>query len=115
MSNGNVYYDVKSQFKVIALAGHTGSNCYIGRSRILQAQYEDVTAKRGDQIHILVGGKFLVRADGTVRELVVRKTDATDVLLKNHSGIYVETSVIPNMTKVKVAKEIRRPKYGYRL
>lgn len=85
---GNRYYRVKAATPVWIKTGWKGSNCYYGSSQIFQATYAEATAKRGDQIHKLVGGTFLVRKDGTVAECQLSKPIEKSPFEKNYGGTW---------------------------
>jgi len=68
MSWGNKYYEFDEAIRWFRAIGHSASNTYIGSSRAIDTVYEPTTINPGDQVHALLGGTFVVRADGTVEE-----------------------------------------------
>jgi hypothetical protein len=57
----NAYFRVTAPFDCYVLVGLSDSNTYMGRSMICGNVYRKVTLRRGDQIHDLFGGVFVVR------------------------------------------------------
>lgn len=64
----NRYYTVVSPIRVFVHAGHSASNSYVGSSRVITTVMKAQNARKGDEIHALVGGTFLVRK-GTAYEI----------------------------------------------
>lgn len=70
----NRYYRVVGDrgFQVYRHFGHSASNSYVGASRVINTVMEAVNVKAGDEIHVLVGGTFLVEKDGLVSEIALK-------------------------------------------
>jgi hypothetical protein len=81
MIGANRYFRVRRQFPLEAKVGARPSNVWIGASQVLQTTYATVTAKRGEEVHQLVGGTFLVRRSGEVLEVQTRRREAFEVML----------------------------------
>lgn len=60
----NKYFRVDRPFRVWCHLGFSDSNTYIGSSRCINTVMEARNAKPGDVIHALVGGTFMVTAEG---------------------------------------------------
>jgi len=76
----NHYYQVVTPFAVEVLVGYRRSNVSIGTSNVLASIHETITLRRGDELHCLAGGDFLVRA-GEAFEFHTRRHEASDVLM----------------------------------
>jgi hypothetical protein len=74
------YYEIATPFTIEVLVGRKPANVWIGRSQALQALYETVTLRTGDELHCLPGGDFLIRA-GEVFDFATRRHDASEILL----------------------------------
>ena len=114
---GNIYYNVTKQFQVTAIVGRKPSNCYIGRARMLESVYENITVKPGDQIQILGGGDFLVtKDDKKVYHIVTEKTSAVETFGdRSYCSAHTrkQTPVDEFMDKLVETKIIVRPANGY--
>jgi len=66
---GNKYYKVHTDHAVEAHGGSEATNASYGSSRIYRQKRDMVTAKKGDEIHDLVGGRFLVSNGKATHEL----------------------------------------------
>ena len=58
----NAYFRVTEAFDCYVLVGLSDSNTHIGRSMVCGNVYRKITLKRGDEIHDLFGGVFVVQA-----------------------------------------------------
>jgi len=65
----NKYYKVQKDHEVEAHGGSVATNSSYGSSRIYKQKRDKITAKKGDEIHDLVGGRFLVKKGKTTHEL----------------------------------------------
>lgn len=98
--HGNVYYNVKQELTVNALVGWEPCKKRIDGSTT-RPVYEMKTVVPGDQIQLLLGGKFLVTKNG----------DVFHIYEKKHKGDVIDAA---DMTKLVKTKKIRRPVNGYR-
>jgi len=69
---GNRYFEFDEPVHWFRKIGTSASNTYVGRSQVLDTVYQLATIEPGDQVHALVGGTFVARADGRVEEGVFR-------------------------------------------
>jgi hypothetical protein len=76
----NQYFAVKEPFTIEVRVGLADSQVFIGSSMALQDLYETVTVRPGDQLHLLVGGDFLVRG-WQAYEFDTRRHEAFEVML----------------------------------
>jgi len=112
MAKENTYHKVTKDHTVSAHGDRESTNHHYGSSEIFRRKQKPVTAKKGDEIHDLVGGRFLVRKGGKeVHELHTHKgekspfergDDATHEISKEH------TDRIEDHMAIKV------PRGGYR-
>jgi hypothetical protein len=59
----NNYYKVLKPIMAYQHDGWEETNSYYGSSRISKAKYKSVKLNKGDELHSLVGGLFLVKKD----------------------------------------------------
>jgi hypothetical protein len=57
-------------FSVPVLTGHVPSNAYYGSAQIYRPTYAPLALQRGDEIHRLCGGAFVVTKAGAVHEII---------------------------------------------
>jgi hypothetical protein len=69
--SSNAYFRVVESFDCYVRVGLSDSNTYAGRSMVCGNVYRKVTLKRGDEIHDLFGGVFVVR-EGAREALIGR-------------------------------------------
>ena len=74
------YYEIATPFTIEVQVGLVPANVWIGRSQALQALYETVTLRAGDELHCLPGGDFFVRA-GEAFDFATRRHEASEILL----------------------------------
>lgn len=96
---GNRYFKVSKATTVWILSGWKSTNCYYGRSEFFSATYTEVTAKRGDEIHKLCGGTFLVRKTGEVSEARFYKPIEKSPFEKTYGG-YVEPKLPETLSEI---------------
>ena len=76
----NHYYGVTSPFPVEVRVGLRKSQVFIGSSMALQDLYQTVTVQPGDELHLLVGGDFLIR-NGVAYAFDTRQHQASEIML----------------------------------
>lgn len=67
--NWNSYYRVIEPIHYFEVVGSSPSNTWIGSSQAIDRVFEAKNAKPGDTMHILAGGKFISREDGSAAEI----------------------------------------------
>lgn len=67
--NWNTYYEVIEPVYYLDRVGHSPSNSYYGSSQLFDTIFVGRNAEQGDQFHLLAGGNFLVRQDGTISDV----------------------------------------------
>lgn len=67
--SGNRYYRVDRAASVNIVVGSKPSNRWYGAAQVLDPVIRTVKAKRGDEVHALVGGTFLVTKAGPIHEM----------------------------------------------
>jgi hypothetical protein len=106
----NRYYAVVEPFTVEVRVGVAGTNIYLGRIQPLQDLYQTVALRPGDELHLLVGGDFLVR-DGASLMFDTRRHMAHEVLL--HPAPFDPD--LPWGSLAEISRDAaRRPAGGYR-
>lgn len=98
--HGNVYYNVTQDLTVNAHVGWEPCKRRIDGST-QRSVYEMKTVVPGDQIQLLLGGKFLVTKNGDVFHIVEKK----------HKGDVIDAA---DMVKLVETKKVLRPRNGYR-
>jgi hypothetical protein len=79
VKSGPRYYSVTRGFTLWKWLDETySSNHWYGSSQIFHRKNEEMKTKRGDQLHCLPGGNFLVRMDGTVLPVCLTKPYSED-------------------------------------
>jgi len=76
----NQYYRVIAPFPLLVRDGVEPAQVYIGTSQAMQQLWRSQMAQPGDEIHLLVGGNFIVR-DGRADEFDFETHRASDVML----------------------------------
>ena len=79
----NIYCRVVTPFDIEVAVGIRETNVWIGRSRSLANVYRTVRLSPGDELHLLFGGDFLIRA-GQAYRFFMRRGEDGDILL--HPG-----------------------------
>jgi hypothetical protein len=62
----NHYFEFDKPVRWFRAVGSSPSNTWFGASRMIDTVHEPSRIERGETLHVLVGGTFLVRADGSV-------------------------------------------------
>ena len=76
----NRYYQVVTPFDVEVRVGVAEAHVWVGRLQALQDLYQTVTVRPGDEMHLLVGGDFLIRR-GVSYAFDTRRHQAQEVML----------------------------------
>jgi hypothetical protein len=104
----NLFFKVEQPVLVLKLRGYCETNTHIGRSMALTTVKEAVNAVKGDEIHALVGGTFLVRKDGSVSEVALVK--AKHVFEKSYGGHVTDRQRLEAIAKNGSIVETETPK-----
>lgn len=107
MSWGNKFFEFDEPIRWFKAIGTSPSNAYFGASRAIDTVHEQTLVQPGDQIHALVGGTFLVRADGTVETGRLRLPKPH--FEKSHGGRDSDADLLARMVKAGRCKEISAP------
>lgn len=107
----NRYYLVSQRVTVAALTGYRPSNVFYGASRAHFPVYDLTLAEPGDEVHDLVGGRFLVRQGGEVVELGVPETSPNPY----HDGPPAEARIDFDSVAVEIPHASRRVVNRYRV
>ncbi len=94
-NHGNHYFKVKKPVKVWTKTGTEPSNEWYGASQIHRATWDSLNLEKGDEIHYLHGGTFVVQNAGTVHEVKLSNPPRKGAFEKNY-GVYHD----PNATKI---------------
>lgn len=104
MISANRYFRVRSQFPLEAKVGTRPANVWIGAARALETTYSTVIARRGDEVHELVGGTFLVRKLGTLLGETVEATQVLEVHTRRRSASELMLHPAPAMPSLPFEK-----------
>ena len=74
----NRYFTVTAAAKLPCVASWQPSGIYYGAAPVLEAVLQDVRVDRGDQVHVLFGGTFLVPRTGASPREVRFPADSMD-------------------------------------
>lgn len=86
---GNKYYLVPDDVELIVWikTGSKPGNSYFGTSRIYDVIAEERKLQPEDELHYLVGGMFLVTAEGTTHEVLSQSPDRQNQhFLRDYEG-----------------------------
>lgn len=110
----NAFYRVEEPLLVLKHRGSCTTNEYVGASMLLRLVKEAVLAKRGDEIHALVGGCFLVTKEGHVSEFSLRTRGGA--FERSYGGFTRDQDILASLAKAGRMSEIEGPtqKLDYR-
>lgn len=103
----NKYFEFDEPIRWFKAVGLSPSNTYVGRSQAIDTVHRPVLVEPGDQIHALVGGTFVVRADGTVE--CGRFTRPKHLFEKSYGGRTSDAALLEQMAKAGRCREIDPP------
>jgi hypothetical protein len=103
----NAFYRVEEPLLVLKHRGSCTSNDHNGASMIMRLVKEAVLAKRGDEIHALIGGCFLVTKAGVVSEFSLRTRGG--VFERAHGGFTRDQEILAALAKAGSMIEIEGP------
>lgn len=115
----NSYFQVVEPFLVFKNRGTCTTNSWMGASQALQMVKEAILVEKGDEIHALVGGCFLVRpgpvgSPDEISEFVMKR--ARPLFEKSYGGFVSDQEIIVGLAKNGLLVEIDQPakKHDYR-
>lgn len=102
--NEESFWKVNQPFRIYERYGTSDSNTWVGRSKALTANFWALNAKPGEQIHVLPGGTFLIRQDGTGAP--IRFEPPKHIFEKTYGGAPTDTQRLERLTKLGRAETI---------
>lgn len=106
----NEYFEVTEPFNVEVRVGLAESNTFIGSSMALETVYQTVRVEPGDELHLLVGGDFLIRG-GKAYEFYTRRSSAWEVML--HPAPFDPPLPLDKMAPVEKSRKAYVKSYRY--
>lgn len=108
--DANAYFFVKKPFEVLILVGHSESNTWTGRFRMLGNVWKRVTLDRDDQIHDIHGGVYAVIKGQPFKATMY--VSGKHPFEKRYGGS-IQQWPVENLERIKYSYLIRQPEGGY--